>query len=109
VVTGKGCQIHYGDNIRGLPMAVDKVRYIGELVAQCGGGYRSMPAALENPGEYDHAGSHRCRQAMRMILVLIQKTAPPRCLPSIPTRHQYRQSAPPHQGRARMASPKPTW
>lgn len=34
VVTGKGCQIHYGDNIRNLtPMAVDKVRYIGEPVA----------------------------------------------------------------------------
>ena len=34
VVTGKGCHIHYGDNIRDLtPMAVDKVRYIGEPVA----------------------------------------------------------------------------
>jgi CO/xanthine dehydrogenase Mo-binding subunit len=34
VVTGKGCKIHYGDNIRDLtPMAVDKVRYIGEPVA----------------------------------------------------------------------------
>lgn len=34
VVTGQGCKIHYGDNIRDLtPMAVDKVRYIGEPVA----------------------------------------------------------------------------
>jgi CO/xanthine dehydrogenase Mo-binding subunit len=34
VVTGKGCTFHYGDNIRDLvPMAVDKVRYIGEPVA----------------------------------------------------------------------------
>lgn len=34
VVTGKGCKYHYGDNIRDLiPMAIDKVRYIGEPVA----------------------------------------------------------------------------
>ena len=34
VVTGAGCTIKYGDNIRDLtPMAVDKVRYIGEPVA----------------------------------------------------------------------------
>jgi carbon-monoxide dehydrogenase large subunit len=34
VVTGKGCHYHYGDNIRDLvPMAIDKVRYIGEPVA----------------------------------------------------------------------------
>jgi CO/xanthine dehydrogenase Mo-binding subunit len=34
VVTGRGCDIRYGDNIRDLtPMAVDKVRYIGEPVA----------------------------------------------------------------------------
>jgi len=34
VVTGRGCTIHYGDNIRDLtPMAVEKVRYIGEPVA----------------------------------------------------------------------------
>jgi len=34
VVTGKGCDYHYGDNIKDLvPMAVDKVRYIGEPVA----------------------------------------------------------------------------
>jgi len=34
VVTGKGCSYHYGDNIRDLvPMAVDKVRYIGEPLA----------------------------------------------------------------------------
>lgn len=34
VITGKGCKIHYGDNIRDLtPMAVDKVRYVGEPVA----------------------------------------------------------------------------
>ena len=34
VVTGKGCTFHYGDNIRDLvPMAVDKVTYIGEPVA----------------------------------------------------------------------------
>lgn len=34
VVTGKGCKLHYGDNIKDLvPMAVDKVRYIGEPVA----------------------------------------------------------------------------
>lgn len=34
VVTGKGCTIHYGDNIKDLtPMAVTKVRYIGEPVA----------------------------------------------------------------------------
>jgi carbon-monoxide dehydrogenase large subunit len=34
VVTGKGCNLHYGDNIKDLtPMAVEKVRYIGEPVA----------------------------------------------------------------------------
>ncbi|MEN4011227.1 MAG: xanthine dehydrogenase family protein molybdopterin-binding subunit [Bellilinea sp.] len=34
VITGQGCQYRYGDNIRDLqPMAVDKVRYIGEPVA----------------------------------------------------------------------------
>lgn len=34
VVTGKGCDFRYGDNIRDLvPMAIDKVRYIGEPVA----------------------------------------------------------------------------
>ena len=34
VVTGKGCEFHYGDNIRDLqPMAIEKVRYIGEPVA----------------------------------------------------------------------------
>lgn len=34
VVTGKGCDFRYGDNIRDLtPFAVDKVRYIGEPVA----------------------------------------------------------------------------
>jgi CO/xanthine dehydrogenase Mo-binding subunit len=34
VVTGQGCTIRYGDNIKDLtPMAVDKVRYIGEPVA----------------------------------------------------------------------------
>jgi carbon-monoxide dehydrogenase large subunit len=34
VVTGKGCSYRYGDNIRDLvPMAIDKVRYIGEPVA----------------------------------------------------------------------------
>ena len=34
VVTGQGCSYHYGDNIRDLqPMAVEKVRYIGEPVA----------------------------------------------------------------------------
>lgn len=34
VVTGKGCDLHYGDNIKDLtPMAVEKVRYIGEPVA----------------------------------------------------------------------------
>ena len=34
VVTGKGCEFRYGDNIKDLqPMAVDKVRYIGEPVA----------------------------------------------------------------------------
>lgn len=34
VVTGAGCTIRYGDNIKDLtPMAVDKVRYIGEPVA----------------------------------------------------------------------------
>jgi CO/xanthine dehydrogenase Mo-binding subunit len=34
VVTGKGCTFRYGDNIRDLlPMAVDKVTYIGEPVA----------------------------------------------------------------------------
>ena len=34
VVTGKGCKLHYGDNIKDLvPMAVEKVRYIGEPVA----------------------------------------------------------------------------
>ncbi|HOV06463.1 MAG TPA: xanthine dehydrogenase family protein molybdopterin-binding subunit [Anaerolineaceae bacterium] len=34
VVTGKDCHYHYGDNIKDLvPMAVDKVRYIGEPVA----------------------------------------------------------------------------
>lgn len=34
VVTGKNCNLHYGDNIKDLiPMAVEKVRYIGEPVA----------------------------------------------------------------------------
>ena len=34
VVTGKGCHYHYGDNFKDLvPMAVKKVRYIGEPVA----------------------------------------------------------------------------
>ena len=34
VVTGMGCRYHYGDNIRDLvPMAIDRVRYIGEPVA----------------------------------------------------------------------------
>lgn len=34
VVTGKGCPFRYGDNIRDLvPMAIDRVRYIGEPVA----------------------------------------------------------------------------
>lgn len=34
VVTGKGCPYRYGDNIRDLvPMAIDRVRYIGEPVA----------------------------------------------------------------------------
>ncbi|NCC52283.1 MAG: xanthine dehydrogenase family protein molybdopterin-binding subunit [Spartobacteria bacterium] len=34
VVTGQGCTIQHGENIRDLtPMAVDKVRYIGEPVA----------------------------------------------------------------------------
>ena len=34
VITGKDCKLHYGDNIKDLvPMAVDKVRYIGEPVA----------------------------------------------------------------------------
>ncbi len=34
VVTGKNCHYHYGDNIRDLvPMAIDKVRYIGEPLA----------------------------------------------------------------------------
>ncbi|MGC9358526.1 MAG: xanthine dehydrogenase family protein molybdopterin-binding subunit, partial [Anaerolineae bacterium] len=34
VVTGAGCEIRYGDNIKDLtPMAVDRVRYIGEPVA----------------------------------------------------------------------------
>ncbi len=34
VITGEGCKLHYGDNIKDLvPMAVEKVRYIGEPVA----------------------------------------------------------------------------
>jgi carbon-monoxide dehydrogenase large subunit len=34
VITGKGCQFRYGDNIKDLvPMAIDRVRYIGEPVA----------------------------------------------------------------------------
>ena len=34
VVTGEGCDIRYGDNIKDLtPMAVDKVHYIGEPLA----------------------------------------------------------------------------
>ncbi|TFH05232.1 MAG: xanthine dehydrogenase family protein molybdopterin-binding subunit, partial [Spirochaetales bacterium] len=34
VITGAGCTIHYGDNIKDLtPMAVERVRYIGEPVA----------------------------------------------------------------------------
>lgn len=34
VVTGKGCSFRYGDNIKDLqPMAIEKVRYIGEPVA----------------------------------------------------------------------------
>ena len=34
VVTGKGCNFRYGDNIMDqIPMAIDKVRHIGEPVA----------------------------------------------------------------------------
>ena len=34
VVTGEGCDFHYGDNIRDLtPMAVGKVNYIGQPLA----------------------------------------------------------------------------
>ena len=34
VVTGKGCPFRYGDNIKDLvPMAIDRVRYIGEPLA----------------------------------------------------------------------------
>ena len=34
VITGKNCDFHYGDNIKDLiPMAVDRVRHIGEPVA----------------------------------------------------------------------------
>jgi carbon-monoxide dehydrogenase large subunit len=34
VVTGKGCKFRYGDNIKDIvPMAIDKVHYIGEPVA----------------------------------------------------------------------------
>jgi CO/xanthine dehydrogenase Mo-binding subunit len=34
VVTGKGCDLSYGDNIKDIiPMAKEKVRYIGEPVA----------------------------------------------------------------------------
>jgi CO/xanthine dehydrogenase Mo-binding subunit len=49
VVTGKGCHYRYGDNIRDLvPMAVDKVRYIGEpLAAVVADTRRHAYAALE--------------------------------------------------------------
>lgn len=53
VVTGKDCVFKYGDNIRDLtPMAVDKVRYIGEPVAA---------VIAENP--------HQARQALKKIQV----------------------------------------
>lgn len=53
VVTGKGCNFRYGDNIRDLtPMAVDRVRYIGEPVAA---------AIAENP--------YQAKEAIKKIKV----------------------------------------
>jgi len=53
VVTGAGCDFRYGDNIRDLtPMAVDRVRYIGEPVAA---------VVAENP--------HLAKRALKKIKV----------------------------------------
>ncbi len=53
VVTGKGCDFHYGDNIRDLtPMAVGKVNYIGQPLAA---------AIAEN--------HHQAREAIKKIKV----------------------------------------
>ena len=53
VVTGAGCDFRYGDNIRDFrPMAVDRVRYIGEPLAA---------VIADNP--------HHARQALKLIRV----------------------------------------
>lgn len=57
VVTGKGCKVVYGDCIRDrYPMAVDKVRYIGEPVAA---------VIAENP--------YHAKQAVKKIKVEYEK------------------------------------
>ena len=75
VVTGEGCKIHYGDNIRDLtPMAVDKVRYIGEPVAAVvADTVQHARAALEKiQVEYDPLPVYTdARQAMSGDSVLI--------------------------------------
>jgi len=75
VVTGKGCTIHYGDNIRDLtPMAVDKVRYIGEPVAAVvADTAKHAYAALEKIHvEYDALPVYTdARQAMAQDAMLI--------------------------------------
>lgn len=56
VVTGRGCKILYGDNIRDLvPMAVDKVRYIGEPLAAviAENPYQAKQALKEIKVEYE--------------------------------------------------------
>ncbi|RPJ51798.1 MAG: xanthine dehydrogenase family protein molybdopterin-binding subunit, partial [Chloroflexi bacterium] len=75
VVTGKGCKIHYGDNIRDLtPMAVDKVRYIGEPVAAVVADtpQHARAAMLKIMVDYDPLPVYTdARQAMAEYAVLI--------------------------------------
>jgi CO/xanthine dehydrogenase Mo-binding subunit len=77
VVTGKGCTYHYGDNIRDLvPMAIDKVRYIGEpLAAVVARTAREAQAALECIHvTYDPLPVYvDARQAMQEDAVLIHE------------------------------------
>ncbi len=75
VVTGKGCEMHYGDNIADLsPMAVDKVRYAGEPVAAVVAENREQAAAaLEKiKVEYEPLPVYTdAREAMKEDAVLI--------------------------------------
>ncbi len=77
VVTGKGCKFRYGDNIRDLvPMAVDKVRYIGEPVAAViADTFAHANAAMEKIAvEYDPLPVYTdARQAMNPDAVLIHE------------------------------------